>query len=173
MRAREQAATMLNGYDVDDLHQYVDLVRQDPSQAERRPILTAKWEGGDLVRVEGRNASVHLAGEGEFYPMSMLLASLAACDVQVVATHATLLGLKIEDLTIEAKGHFNVRSFLGIEGAPGSGYDEITYTIRLRAPEATPEQIAHLRERCERSSPVGNSLGRAIPLKLEFVTEES
>jgi len=74
----------------------------------------------------------------------------------------------IESLSVEAKGHFNVQSYLGLEGAPGSGYDAISYTVRLSVPGATPEQIAHLRERCELSSPVGDSLARAIPLQLEF-----
>jgi len=57
---------------------------------------------------------------------------------------------------------------LGLEGAPASAYDAISYVMRLSVPDATPEQIAYLRERCERSSPVRDSLARAIPLKLEF-----
>lgn len=73
---------------------------------------------------------------------------------------------------VEATGHFNVRSYLGLDGAPGSGYDGISYTVRISAPGATPEQIASLRERCERSSPVGDSMSRAIPLKLEFAANQ-
>ena len=86
----------------------------------------------------------------------------------MLTMHASFLGLKVESLAIEVSGHFNVQSYLGLEGAPGSGYDEISYTVRVSAPRATPEQIAYLRERCERSSPVGDSMSRAIPLKLEF-----
>jgi hypothetical protein len=44
--------------------------------------------------------------------------------------------------------------------------------VRISAPGATPEQIASLRERCERSSPVGDSMSRAIPLKLEFAANQ-
>jgi uncharacterized OsmC-like protein len=36
--------------------------------------------------------------------MRVLLASLAACDVDVVTTHATLLGLEIETLSVEVDG---------------------------------------------------------------------
>ena len=82
--------------------------------------------------------------------------------------HASFLGIKIESLSVEVTGHFNVRSYLGLEGAPGPGYDSISYTVRLSAPNITPEQVAQLRERCDRSSPVGDSMARVIPLKLEF-----
>ena len=112
--------------------------------------------------------TVHLGADDEFNSMQMFLATLAACDVDLIAMHASFLVLKIESLSVEATGHFNVRSYLGLDGAPGSDYDSISYTVRISVPDATPDQIAYLRERCERSSPVGDSMSHAIPLKLEF-----
>ncbi|MGH2405031.1 MAG: OsmC family protein [bacterium] len=114
---------------------------------------------------------MHVGGEGEPTAMSVLLGAFAACDIEVVSTHAALLGIQLESLSIEARGHFNVQALFAINGAPSPGYDQISYTIKIHAPAATPEQLAYLRERCERSSPVGDSLGRPIPLNLEFVTE--
>ncbi len=158
----------MNGVDVAALLEFKEMVAQDPVQAERNPVLVAHWVGGSRSRVDFMDKVVHLGGDDEFNPMQMLLATLAACDVDLVAMHASFLGLRIEHLSVEATGHFNVQSYLGLEGAPGSGYDAIAYTVRLTALGATPEQIATLRQRCERSSPVGDSLTRAIPLKLEF-----
>lgn len=157
-----------NGVNVPELLEFKNMCRQDPAKADRQPVVVAHWIGGSRSRVEFKDKVVHLGGDDELNPMQMLLATLAACDVDLVAMHASLLGLKIESLSVEASGHFNVQSYLGLEGTPGSGYDAISYTVRLFVPSATPEQIAHLRERCERSSPVGDSLARAIPLKLEF-----
>ena len=158
----------INSVNVAQMLEFKDLVAQDPSKAERNPALVAHWAGGSRSRIEFKDKVVHIGGDGELNPMQMLLATLAACDVDVVAMHASLLGLTIESLAVEATGHFNVQSYLGLDGAPGSGYDAIAYTVRLSVPGATAEQIAHLRERCERSSPVGDSLARAISLKLEF-----
>ena len=109
-----------------------------------------------------------MGGDAELNPMQMLLASFAACDVDLIAMHASFLDLKIESLSVEAEGHFNVQSYLGLEDTPGSGYDGIAYTVHISARGAKPEQIDYLRERCERSSPVGDSLARPIELKLEF-----
>ena len=158
----------INGVNVTKMLEFKDIVRQDPTKADRNPTLVAHWVGGSRSRVEFKDKVVHLGGDDEFNPMQMLLATLAACDVDVIATHASFLGLKIESLSVEATGHFNVQSYLGLKGAPASGYDAMSYTVRLSVPGATPEQIACLRERCRRSSPVGDSLARAIPLKLEF-----
>jgi uncharacterized OsmC-like protein len=161
--------TEINGVNVAEMLERKNLYQQDPTKADRNPILVAHWVGGSRSRVEFKDKVVHIGGDDELNPMQMFLASFAACDVDLVAMHASFLGLKIESLSVEATGHFNVQSYFGLE-APGSGYDEISYTVRLSAPDATPEQIAHLRERCERSSPVGDSLTRAIPLKLEIIT---
>ncbi|OGT28601.1 MAG: hypothetical protein A2Z17_03705 [Gammaproteobacteria bacterium RBG_16_66_13] len=160
--------TGLNGVDVTGLVAFKERVVQDSTKADRNPTLIAHWVGGSRSRVEFKDKVVHIGGDDELNPMQMFLATLAACDVDLVAMHASFLGLHIESLTVEATGHFNVQSYLGLDGAPGSGYDAIAYTVRLSAPGVTPEQIAILRERCERSSPVGDSLTRAIPLKLEF-----
>ena len=160
--------TSINGVEVGELLQFKNICAQHPEKADRDPALVAHWEGGSRSRVEFKSMIVHLSGDDEFNPMQMFLATLAACDVDLIAMHAAFLGLKIESLSVEAAGHFKVRSYLGLDGMPGSGYDSISYTVRISVPDATPEQVAYLRERCERSSPVGDSMSRAIPLKLEF-----
>ncbi len=99
----------------------------------------------------------------------LVLAALAACDVDLVAMHATMIGLEVNSLRVEASGHFNVQSYIGLEDKPGSGYDQISYKVILDAPDATPEQIEYLVERCEQSSPVGDTLERNVSMTLEFV----
>lgn len=162
--------THLNkGIDTTPLLEFREIVKEYPSNADRNPTVLAEWVGGDQSKISMEGIETYLGGEGYLNPMKMLLACFAACDVDVIAMHASFLGLKIENLSIEASGHFNVQSYLGLEDTPGSGYDEIAYTIRLDAPDATQEQIDYLIKRCELSSPVGDTLERAVPMKLEFV----
>lgn len=160
--------TVINGVDVDELEGFKQLAAADAGHARWDPRVTARWQGGDASRVECGSATVELGGEGNLSPMEALLASLAACEVDVIATHAARVGLEIAELEVAATGRFDVRAYLGLEGTPGSGYDEITYRARLRAPQATPEQLAYLRERCERSSPVGDTLARSVPVEAEI-----
>ena len=156
------------GIDAEKLIRFKELVNKDSSLANRSPILTAHWVGGDRSRVDFGDLMTHIGGDGTLNPMQMLLASFAACDVDVIAMHASFIGLKIESLSIEATGDFNVQSYLGLENTPGSGYTDISYTVRIDAPGATSEQIDYLIERCEKSSPVGDTLERMIHPKLSF-----
>ncbi len=167
-----EGEAVLNGINVSEFREHVESCRRNPSEAERNPTLVAKWVGGTRAEVAFGERPFHMGGDDDPSAMRVLLASLAACDVEVVATHASLMGLRLEGLEIEAAGHFNIRRLLGLEG-PGPGYDRIEYTVRLRAPEATEEQVARLRAMCERASPVGDSLAKSIPLnvKLEVVRE--
>lgn len=159
----------LNGIDVAGLKEYVERVRSDRSVADRAPAVVAQWEdeARSRVEVEGRK-SIYLGGTDEPNAMQMLLGALAACDVEVIATHASLIGLELEDLRIEATGNFNVAGLLGVDSPTDSGYEQISYRVVIEAPTATPDQIRYLKERCESSSPVGDSLRKVIPLTLDF-----
>ncbi|MEE9297563.1 MAG: OsmC family protein [Acidimicrobiia bacterium] len=158
----------VNGMDQDALLAFKHEVADDSTRADRWPTVVAHWVGESRSRIEFNDVVTHIGGDEELNPMQYVLASFAACDVDLVAMHAAMIGLEITSLSVEASGHFNVQSFMGLDGRPGPGYDQISYKVRLDAPDATPDQIAYLREPCEQSSPVGDSLSRSIPMELEF-----
>ncbi len=160
--------TPLNGNDLATLTQFIEAARLDPARADRNPKLTAHWVGGSRSRVECEGKLMYIGGDNELNPMRVLLAALAAGDVDVVATHAALMGLEIETLSVEVDGHFNVCAYLGLPATSGPGYDAVAYTIHARISGATPAQMAELKRRVEYGSPVGDSLARAIPLNLNF-----
>lgn len=162
---------LINGIDVQEVRSFREAALAEPSRADRDPVVTAEWQGGVRSVVRSGDSSIEVNAPGTLGPMKLLIASLLACEIDVVAMHAALIGVKIEHLSIQATGHFNVRSYLGLSGAPGSGYDRIDYTVRLRAPGVSKEQIAVLREALERSSPVGDSLSRAVTMRANIEVE--
>ncbi len=155
------------------LFSFREQVEEDSSRADRWPTVVAHWDGKSASRIEFEDKVAHIGGRGELNPMQFVLAALAACDVDLVAMHATMMGIEVRDLRVEASGHFNVQSFMGVENTPGSGYDEIAYRVILDAPDATSEQLAYLAERCELSSPVGDTLARSVKMTLEFAPTTS
>jgi uncharacterized OsmC-like protein len=160
----------LNGMEVDQLQEYIDSVVVDVAQADRDPMVTARWVGGTRAEVTSSlgGLPVYMGGDDDPSAMGMLLRALAACDVEVVVTRATLLGIEIEDLTIEAKGYFNIARYLGVDASSGAGYQRVSYTVRLKTKAgATPAQIADLRAALD-ASPVGDTFERNVPVSLEF-----
>jgi uncharacterized OsmC-like protein len=158
----------INGVDVEKTKETIDRLRNDPSLADRQPVINAKWEGsGSLTTIKLDDKTLQIGGDN-LNAMQTLLASLAACDIDLIATHAALEGIKIDELSIEATGHFNSRAYYGVEGAPGPGYQDIEYAVSINAPGITPDQIKYLEKVCEKSSPVGDSLSKSIPLKLNI-----
>lgn len=161
---------LLNGIDADQLRHFVAMVEEDPSLADRDPVVVARWIGAERseVTLPSTGASVFVGGDQEPSAMKLLLMSLAACDVDLIANRAAMLGVEIESLTVEASGHFNVQRYLGLDGEQEPGYQRVAYRVRLQTTGASPGQIAELRAACERGSPVGNSLERNVDLRLDF-----
>ena len=77
--------TELNGVNVTEMQRFKDKVVQDSAKGDRNPALVAHWVGGSRSRVEFKNRVVHMGGDGELNPMQMFLATLAACDVDLLS----------------------------------------------------------------------------------------
>ena len=159
----------VNGIDVDELRAYVASAERDVEVADRDPVVVARWAGGDRAEVAfaSGEAPVFVGGPGGPSAMKMVLASLAACDVDLVVNRAAP-GVEIDSLIVEATGHFNVRRYLGFDAAAAPGYERIAYVVRLKTRGGTLGQLAELHQACEQASPVGDTLQRPVALSLRF-----
>jgi len=78
------------------------------------------------------------------------------------------MGVEREDLSVEARGHFNVARYLGLESPEGPGYARVGYTVRVHPNNATAEQLAELKAACQDASPVADTLQRSVDVTFEF-----
>lgn len=157
----------INGMDVAELREFIGSVEADRTNADREAAITSRWIGGLRSAATSRfgGPTVFMGGDDDPGAMGMLLRSLAACDIEVVVTKATLLGIQIEKLTIEATGDFNVAKYLGVGADEGSGYRQVSYVVHLKTSGATAEQIEEIRRALE-ASPVGDTFARRVPVNL-------
>jgi uncharacterized OsmC-like protein len=152
--------------DADQTRTYIARVRAAPQMMDREPRVVARWIGDARSKVTFGDAAVYLGGDGDLNPMQAVLGAFAACDVDLLAMHAALLGVRVDELWIEASGPFHVARYLGLDSAQPPGYRHIDYTVHLRVRDATDEQLDRLRQLCETGSPVGDSLNRPVKTRL-------
>lgn len=159
----------VNGIDVNELRGYIESVAADSTKADRNPVVVARWVGGTRAEVTSTlgGPPVYMGGDDDPSAMGMLLRALAACDVEVLANKAALLGIDLDELTVEARGYFNIKRYLGLEAEHGPGYQRVSYAVRIKSNSASPEQLVALRQACVEGSPVGDTLERPVPVSLE------
>jgi uncharacterized OsmC-like protein len=91
---------------------------------------------------------------------------LGNCLAVGYAANATAAGITIKDLSIELEGDLDLHTFLGLASG-NAGYSGITVKVNLDS-DASPEEVQSLHEKVTKTSPVGHTLSRAVPVKIEL-----
>ncbi len=162
---------MFNGMDIEELNNDINMLKQNPTYCQISQKMTGEWIGGIRSKITAGNKELFLNGDEEFSSMAATQASLVACEIGVIATHATLRGIELERIFFESEGQFNVARPYTVDNEPDPGFQNLNYTVKIKAKNATPEQLTQLLKLCETHSPVADSLERKVPIKLKFEIE--
>jgi uncharacterized OsmC-like protein len=79
----------------------------------------------------------------------LLLGALAACAQITCQMVATAMGIATERIEVKVEGDLDLRGTLGIAKDVPVGFEAIRLHFDVVAPEASPEQLASLREKTE------------------------
>ena len=94
----------------------------------------------------------------------LLLGALAACAQITCQMVATAMGVPVERIEVTVEGDLDLRGTLGIAKDVPIGFDAIRTRFDVRAPDATPEQLAALREKTEQYCVVLQTLQGPPPM---------
>ena len=137
----------------------------------------AVHDGGLRVRVDGKHGAVHTdmtkaVGGDEAAPSPgwLLRASLAACDVTLVAMEAARAGIKLTHLEVSVESNSDFRGILGVDDSVEPGPLAVDIRIRLAADDASSEQLREIAQRADARSPVRDAVARAVPVTTEITT---
>lgn len=166
---------MLNGIDVDALQAALKAVAGQPEMAVARKRARVRWLDRLKFRAYVRNHQfevdepTHLAGDNA-NPTSMeyVLGALGTCLATGFVFNATQRGIAISNLEVSLEStQQNYLVFLGLDTEGHPGFDQVTAKLYVQA-DAEPAVLRELWEHTLRTSPVGNSLGRAVTLTPEI-----
>jgi uncharacterized OsmC-like protein len=95
----------------------------------------------------------------------LLLGALAACAQITCQMVAAAMGVPVRGVEVVVSGELDLRGTLGITRDVPVGFESISCHYEIDAPDATPEQLAGLRERTERYCVVFQTL--SAPPRIE------
>ena len=79
----------------------------------------------------------------------LLLGALAACAQLTCQLVATAMGIPFKHIRVEVEGEMDLSGTLGISKAVPVGFQTIQAKFDINAPDATPDQLAALKEKTE------------------------
>jgi uncharacterized OsmC-like protein len=97
-------------------------------------------------------------------PVEQLLGSLGNCLAVGYAANASVAGITIRDLRIDLDGDIDLHTFLGLADGH-AGFSAIRVAVHLDT-DADEAAVAELHRRVAATSPVGQTLSRAIPVEI-------
>jgi uncharacterized OsmC-like protein len=179
---------MVNGLDVDALHQVIEEVKNDPAKGIVEFKVKTGWKGqtrsetsvdsytlgGNQIRRRftiKADEPFELLGENTSpNPQELLMAALNACITVGYVAGAAVNGITLSKLEIETTGQLDLRGFLGIDPNVKPGYESIQYVGHI-AGNGTPEQFREIHENVIKTSPNYFNVSRPIRLDAALKVE--
>jgi uncharacterized OsmC-like protein len=170
----QRATTLLNDLDLEAIGGLVRRIQETPETAKTVWRSEVRWNGGFRSEARSRDLGPSPSDEPAALggsntapnPVEQLLGSLGNCLAVGYAANASVSGIQIRSLRIELEGDIDLHAFLGL-GGENAGYESIRARVELES-DASPEQLQELHRRVVATSPVGNTLSRAVPLRIEL-----
>jgi organic hydroperoxide reductase OsmC/OhrA len=186
--AASSSSGIVNGINVTDLFTLIQGVKQDSATAMTNWRVTTTWQGQARSRAQVESFDIggervprrfsidideprELGGSNSFAnPQEHLIAALNACMIVGYAAQCAVRGITLESLAIETGGEIDLRGFLGIDPAVPPGYENLSYTVRIKG-SGTKEQFAEIHEAVMATSPNFYNMARPVALKPALVVE--
>ncbi len=170
----EQVPSPLNDVNINAVAGLAGKIQQEPDVAATKWNAQVKWKGGfrseALIRefppIQSDEPGALGGTDSGPNPVEQILAAFGNCLAVGYAANATIAGIEIKDLSIELEGDLDLHTFLGLKEGH-AGYDNITVKVNIDS-DASAEDLQALHDKVSSTSPVGHTLGQAIPVKFEL-----
>ncbi|MBL4786629.1 MAG: OsmC family protein [Cohaesibacteraceae bacterium] len=170
----EMTKNLMNDVDIGKVASLAEKIMQEPHVANTKWSAEVKWNGGFRSEATIRDFDAAVSDEPEQLggtntgpnPVEQVLGALGNCLAVGYAANATAAGITIKDMTIKIEGDLDLHTFLGLKEG-NAGFSGITVDVKLDS-DASPEALQALHDKVTNSSPVGHTLGRAVPVEVKL-----
>lgn len=164
----------LNDVDLQAVGTLAGAIIEDATKASTQWRASVQWTGGfrseasirEFAPVPSDEPSGLGGTDTAPNPVEQLLGALGNCLAVGYAANASAAGISLNDLRVELEGDLDLHAFLGLRKG-NAGFDSIRVNVHIDS-DASPEQLAALHSKVTSTSPVGHTLGRAVPVAIDL-----
>jgi len=181
---------IMNGVNVTQLIETINLIKGKPEIAQFKFRATNKWVGGTHNRARVKDfygacaeddsrttitfeidePPVLLGENRGANPVEYLLAGLSGCLTTSMVAHAAARGIALRGVESRLEGDLDLHGFLGLSETVPVGYQEIRVTFKIDA-DLTRAEKQELIEMAKKYSPVFNSVAKPVPVKVSLADD--
>jgi len=163
----------LNQVDLGTVGALVEAIKQRPEAAQTTWSAEVRWTGAFRSEAAVRSFAPVISDEPAALggtdrapnPVEQLLGALGNCLAVGYAANASVAGITIRDLRIDLDGDLDLHTFLGLADGH-AGFSAIRVTVHLDT-DADEAAVAELHAKVAATSPVGQTLTKAIPVEID------
>ena len=180
--------TNLNGVNVDQLVDTIELIKDQPELAKFKFRATTDWVEGGHSRTkiqsfygagqEDTSRSKPFVLEGDEPPLLLgenhgpnavetLLHALTSCITVGFIYNAAAQGITVEELKFNVEGDIDLQNFLGLSDEVRPGYENIRLTYKVKA-DAPEEKLRELCDYVQKTSPVLDVIRNPVPVSVRM-----
>ena len=180
--------TNLNGVNVDQLVDTIELIKNQPELAKFKFRATTEWVEGGNSRTkiqsfygagqEDTSRSKPFVLEGDEPPVLLgknlgpnavetLLHALTSCITVGFIYNAAAQGITVEELKFNVEGDIDLHNFLGLSDEVRPGYENIRLTYKVKA-DAPEEKLKELCDYVQKTSPVLDVIRNPVPVSVKM-----
>jgi uncharacterized OsmC-like protein len=99
-------------------------------------------------------------------PGEYALAALNGCLTSALIYYAAAKGIQIDEIETTLNGDVDLRGFLGMDESVRNGYKKINVAFRIKADNATDEQLNELVLLAQSRSPIFDNISNPTPIEV-------
>ena len=188
--AQQTQSKIVNGVNVDDLVQTIDVIKKDASIAKFNFRAENEWVTGG----ENKTTVKDFYGAGKTHvrskpfvftkdepeillgtdkganPVEYALTALAGCVTTTLVYWAAAKGIKLNKVESTLEGDIDLQGFLNLDENVTVGYESIQINFKIDS-DASEETLQELVEIVKKRSPTANTISNATPVNITLSKE--
>ncbi len=186
----QQQSKILNGVNVDDLFQTIDVIKEDPSIAKFNFRAKNQWVNGGENRTTVNDyygaGKTHVRSKSFVFtkdeppvllgtdhganPVEYALTALAGCVTTTLVYWAAVKGVKLNKVESTLEGDIDLQGLLDLDENATVGYESIQINFKIDS-DASEETLQELVEIAKKHSPTANTFLNETPVNISLSKE--